>query len=122
MRLIALRDFRNHAQLDLNADGKYDPIFEAHVHKGARFNIGGTAPFDKLSKADQKTVFDLNAAGCIGDAENEKLVKRIEAEAKADEEAAKKAAAAHAAGGDAHLAKIVAAVLAQLKAKPAATA
>ena len=54
---------------------------EKHVHKGARFTIGGDTPFEKLSAADKRLVGELNNAGRIVDADSQKdLVARIDKE------------------------------------------
>jgi hypothetical protein len=101
MKLIALRNFRNNVEprIDLGKEAQHDD----HVHKGAIFIIGtdkagnDIPEAEDMSKADQRTVGLLKMAGCIGDATDEKLVKRIQKEAAQDEKAlaeAKKSAMA----------------------------
>jgi hypothetical protein len=98
MKLIALRNFRNTHGIDLDGDGKLTQ-HEKHVHKGATFAIGGAKEFKDLSKADQRIVLELNHAKCVGDATDEKLVKRIAAEVAEDARAEKRARETTAAAG-----------------------
>ena len=88
MNLVATSDFRNPdpETIDLGADAKH----KLHVHKGARFAIGGDLPIEKLSASQKKLVAELNAAGRIVDEGQKEAVKAIDAEVAAD---AKKAAA-----------------------------
>lgn len=94
MNLIALRNFRNNHELEIEG-----AIHEKHVHKGAIFSVGGKKEFKDLTKAEQRIVIELNQSECIGDANNTTLVKRIEAEVKAEKAAEAKAAATAIAAG-----------------------
>jgi hypothetical protein len=91
MKLIAKRDFRNTGQ----AIEIEDAIHPDHVHKGAIFIVGKEekTPFDGLSRQDKEFVSLLNAADCIADGSDDKIVKQVMAEVAAD----KKAEAARAA-------------------------
>lgn len=114
MKLIALRNFRNTQNLDLDEDGKFDPIHESHVHKGAVLSIGGNKEFKDLSKTQQSIVFQLNAANCVGNANDKDVVARVKAEVDEDAKAEAKAKSAHAAGGNEHLVKTIIETLAGL--------
>jgi hypothetical protein len=121
MKLIALRNFRNTRNLDLDGDGKFDPETENQVHKGQVFTIGGAKPFEALSKNQQAIVHQLNQARCVGDAEDTKLAARIKEEVAEETKSAQTAAKASAAGGNEHLVKVIVETLAGLGLlKPAA--
>lgn len=95
MQLIAIRNFRNPGRaLEIE-----EPVAPDHVHKGAIFEIGGKAPFDKLNRTDKELVVQLNAAQCIADATDEKIVKAVRAELEEESKAAKAKAAAATAKG-----------------------
>jgi hypothetical protein len=55
-------------------------IHPLHVHKGARFSIGGDLPMEKLTPAEQKFVAELNIAGRIVEVSQVELVAKIDAE------------------------------------------
>jgi hypothetical protein len=81
-KFVAASDFRNPdvEKIDVGAD----KIHDLHVHKGARFEIGGGLPFEKMTAADKRLVSELNAAGRIVYDEQKELVARIDAEVEAD--------------------------------------
>ncbi len=82
MKLIALKDFRNNA--DLEVDGQKHVH---HVHKGARFSIGRADELKDLSAAERMLVAQLTVSGCVGDPTGEageKLCKKVDAEVKQD--------------------------------------
>jgi len=93
MKLVATSDFRNP---DVNAiDVGSDKIADLHVHKGARFDIGGDLPFEKLNASQKKLVVELNAAGRIVEESQKEKVAAIDKEvaaekAKTETKAAKK--------------------------------
>ncbi len=84
MRFIALRNFRNPGRaIDLGDDALHDD----HVHKGAIFAIGedelveeDAVGFKRLNKNQQMLVAQLNAANCIGNAANPKVVAAVKRE------------------------------------------
>lgn len=83
MKLIALRDFRNVAQLRLK-DGDdsivKDAVHDDHVHKGAVFEIGKEQSLEALRKKDlpsAQIVAHLIASGAVGDASDNKLVEKV---------------------------------------------
>lgn len=82
MKLVATSDFRN-THTD-KIDVGDDKIADSHVHKGARFSIGGDVPLEKLSGADKRLVAELNAAGRIVYADQTEKVKAIDAEVAAE--------------------------------------
>lgn len=85
MKLVATSDFRNPnvEKIDVGAN----KIHDLHIHKGARFSIGGDLPFEKLSAADKKLVVELNVAGRIVEESQKEKAKQIDDEVKADEAA-----------------------------------
>lgn len=85
MKLVATSDFRNPNPEKIDVGD--DKIHDLHIHKGARFSIGGDAPFEKLSANDKKLVVELNASGRIVSEDQTEKVKQIDAEVKADEAA-----------------------------------
>jgi len=92
MKLVAASDFRNTSPDRIEIDNH---LHVQHVHKGARFTIGGDAPFDKLPAQDKKLVVELNSAGRIVEESQKEAVAKIDEEVKlADTIAKKKAAAA----------------------------
>lgn len=109
MKLIALKDFRNVPALSLEIKDALHPL---HVHKGATFELGKGDTLKDCSKPDQELLAHLNLAGCIGDANDEAVVKAVKAEVAADKKREEAAAKANAAAGDSAL---VAQLLAVLK-------
>ena len=85
MKLVATSDFRNPNVEKIDVGG--DKIHDLHIHKGARFDIGGDLPFEKLSAADKKLVVELNAAGRIVAEDQTEKVRQIDAEVKAEKAA-----------------------------------
>ena len=79
MKLIALSDFRNTHEIEIE-----NPIHEKHVHMGAIFSIGGDLPLEKMKQEDRLLVAALNAAGRIGDATNPETVKAVQAKVAAE--------------------------------------
>ena len=79
MKLVCASDFRNTTPDRIEID---DAVNAKHVHKGARFTIGGDAPLEKLSAADKRLVGELNNAGRIVDESQKDLVARIDEEVK----------------------------------------
>lgn len=71
MNLIALRDFRNPDKQQIKVK---DALHPDHIHKGSRFEL------DERAKNNDRLILELNAAGCIGDANNEQTCKAIDAE------------------------------------------
>ena len=88
MQLIAASDFRNTApdKIEVESGVKHSE----HVHKGARFSIGGNLPFEKLTASDKKLVVELNASGRIISVEQKELAKRVDSEVASADLAAKK--------------------------------
>ena len=85
MKLVCASDFRNIAPDKIQIE---DALHELHVHKGARFEIGGAAPFDKLQASDKRLVVELNSAGRIVSEDQTEAVKKIDAEVAQAEKAA----------------------------------
>jgi hypothetical protein len=120
MKLIALRSFRNNTEPRIELDGaKHDN----HIHKGAIFSIGigkdgkDIVDADKLSKTDERNIGLLQMSGCVGDATDEKLVKKIQAQVAEEDAAESRAKKSVAAGSNAD---IVAQLVAALKSVAAA--
>ena len=89
MKLIATSDFRNPDPENIDHANR---IHELHIHKGARFQIGGDLPFEKLPASQKRLVTELNVAGrIIGEDQTEKA-KAIDAEVAAEEAATKRRA------------------------------
>lgn len=84
MNLIATSDFRNPDLQLIEADSEL--INPLHIHKGARFSIGESKPFDKLNAAQKRLIVELNAAGRIVEDTQKELVARIDAEVKQEKE------------------------------------
>jgi len=83
MKLIAKRDFRNVGRaIEIS-----NPIHPDHIHKGAQFQIGKGDSYKSLTKAEQLFVAQLNAADCVGDGSDEKIVAAVKAECVADKKA-----------------------------------
>jgi hypothetical protein len=82
MKLIAKRDFRNVG----NAIEIENAIHPDHIHKGALFVVGvdEKTPYEKLNKTDQAFVATLNAADCVADGSDEKIVRLVMAEVTAE--------------------------------------
>lgn len=82
MKLVAASDFRNPdvESIDVGAD----KIADLHIHKGARFEIGGELPFEKLNASQKKLVVELNAAGRIVEESQKEKVAAIDKEIAAD--------------------------------------
>ena len=84
MNLVAATDFRNPRPVSQGGSQGIEienALHELHIHKGARFNIGGDLPLDKMSAADKRLVAELNAAGRIVDEDHQpELVKQIDEE------------------------------------------
>ena len=68
MKLVAASNFRNTVPAKIEIEGALHPL---HVHKGARFTIGGDMPFEKLTASDRQLVAGLNIAGRIVDADSQ---------------------------------------------------
>lgn len=85
MKLIAKRDFRNTGRA-IEIEGALHPD---HIHKGAMFIVGKdeNTPYKDLSKQDKEFVGLLNIADCVGDGNDEKIVKLVMAEVEADKKA-----------------------------------
>lgn len=83
MKLIALKDFRNVPALRLTDDGKSTvdkAVHDEHIHKGAVFDIGAGKTLDELRKSDRPTaeiVAQLVVAGCVGEANDAKVVAAV---------------------------------------------
>lgn len=75
MKVIALKHFANNIGLELK-----DAIHPRHVEKGTLLEIGG----DKPTKEEKILLAQLQCAGCIGDANDASLVKRVNAEIAAE--------------------------------------
>jgi predicted HTH transcriptional regulator len=88
MKFVATKDFANVRYLSLTVP---DAVHPRHVHKGARFSIGGDQPFGLLPQDDQQRIKNLRGAGCIIDdtPANENAIKYLDNEVVAT---AKKAA------------------------------
>jgi hypothetical protein len=92
MRLIALRSFRNNIEPRIDLDGDAT-TYEDHIPKGTIFSIGvdksgkEITDAELLTKTDERNIGLLQMSGCIGDANDERLVKKIQAEV-AEESAA----------------------------------
>jgi hypothetical protein len=112
MRLIALRGFKNNAKALIKFERGSEPVHADGVHAGAIFTIGDEAPVSELPEAYKYIIGQLAQAKCIGDASDEKLVKRVQAEVKADKARAEEQANLVAAGSHADVARQVASVLA----------
>ncbi len=69
MKLIALRDFRNNLKLKIPG-----ALHDDHVHQGAVFEL------DETDDKTADTIAKLNAAGCVGNAEDPKTVKFVDGE------------------------------------------
>lgn len=83
MKLIALRDFTNVKGLGLKVK---DQQHDNHIHEGAEFEIGTSATLKELEEADPakaRTVAQLIYAGCVGDATDAAVVKRVKENAAA---------------------------------------
>ena len=81
MKLIATSGFRNTAPEKIKVA---DKINDLHVHKGARFDIGGETPFEKLAPDEKRLVVELNIAGRIIEPSQVELVAKIDAEVAAE--------------------------------------
>lgn len=77
MKLIATSDFRNPQPGKITVAGAIHP---QHIHKGARFQIGGDAPMDKLNPEDLRLVTLLNGAGRIVEPSQLEQVAKVDAE------------------------------------------
>lgn len=77
MKLVSTSNFRNPQPGKITVAGALHP---QHIHKGARFEIGGDAPFDKVEPDDKRLVTLLNTAGRIVEASQVELVAQIDAE------------------------------------------
>lgn len=87
MKLVATAAFRNTAPDKIIVAGAQHP---GHVHKGARFTIGGDTPLDQLTPDDRRLVVLLNTAGRIVEESQVELVAKVDAEVKAEAAAAGK--------------------------------
>lgn len=92
MKLIAAKDFFNSKSLRITLDKK-DPLHrhDNMIHKGARFSIGTAESYKDLGPQEQEHVGTLLKHGCVvfDSRENEEngVTKRIDAEAKQENEA-----------------------------------
>jgi hypothetical protein len=77
MKLIAKAGFRNNIEPPLEIDKAKN---KDHVHKGAIFEYGRGATLKECSQAEQRIIGQLALAGCIADATDSKIVKRIQDE------------------------------------------
>ena len=78
MKLIAKKDFyRVHALESIEID---KPIHPNVIHKGAVFQIGTADKFKDLTKDERVIVSLLVNANCIGDANDQKLVSKVNLE------------------------------------------
>ena len=77
MNLVATSSFRNHAPDKIKVEGAIHPL---HIHKGARFSVGGNAPLEKLNADEKRIVVELNIAGRIVEESQAALVAKIDAE------------------------------------------
>ena len=59
MKLVATSDFRNQAPEKISVAGALHPL---HIHKGARFSIGGDSPLEKLTPEEKRLVVELRRA------------------------------------------------------------
>lgn len=82
MKLIATSDFRNPDPEGIDVGN--DKVHDLHIHKGARFAIGGDKPFEQLSARDKRIVTELNAAGRIVEVSQKESVALIDSEVAAD--------------------------------------
>jgi hypothetical protein len=96
-KLVATSNFRNTAPDKINVA---DKVNDLHVHKGARFSIGGDLPLEKLTADEKKLAVELNCAGRIVEVSQVELVAKIDEEVKMAEAIAKKKLAAMAVVGD----------------------
>jgi hypothetical protein len=89
MLLIAKRSFRNPGRV-LEIENHQHPD---HVHKGAIFSIGTEkATFKELSPQDKTLVLQLNAAQCVADATDKKVLEAVKAEVEEEERVAERQA------------------------------
>lgn len=106
MKLIALKDFANNSQLEIES-----AVHERHIHKGAVFNIGtGKDLKDKSLLAHERTtIAQLIVSGCVGDANDTKVVKAVNEEVAMDKKREENAAKLNtAAAGNALLEQLTA--------------
>lgn len=98
MKYICTTDFPNpqgnpivlgDSQKHVIVDGKE---LKQHIHKGAIFNIGTATEYKDLSPTEKELVAHLMVSGKIAEA-TDATVKRIKAEAAADEDRAERDAA-----------------------------
>lgn len=89
MKLVATSDFRISDPSAIEVES--ESLHENHVHKGARFSIGGDLPFEKLPANAKKLVVELNVSGRIVSTDQTEKVKAIDAEVAQEAKAAKKA-------------------------------
>ena len=89
MKLVATSDFKNTHPDKIEVDNALHP---AHVHKGARFSIGGDLPIEKLAASDKMLVGQLNNSGRIVYETQTEAVKKIDEEVARAEESKEKPA------------------------------
>lgn len=123
MKLIALHNFLNTHELEVSTDGE-KTTHEKLIPKGAIIYIGEKLEFAKLKASDKELVALLNHAHCIGDANDEKLVKRIQNEVAQEKKVeARQASTAVMAGSTADvIAQLVASGVLVVAKQPAAAA
>jgi hypothetical protein len=114
MKLIALKDFRNVPGLEIELE---DAAHDHHVHKGATFAIGSGKEMKDCSKSDQLAIAQLVVSGCVGDANDEKIVKRVNDEVKAENAKAKELEKLNSTANDSALVTQLLAILKGEKAK-----
>ena len=79
-------------------------VHSDHVHKGAIFTLGldksgkDIPEFERLEKADQRTLALLKVARCVGDATDAEIVARVNAEVAEDNRRAENTKRIQAAG------------------------
>jgi len=114
MNLIALRGFKNNSPEIIKFAKGHEPLVdgervdgrhEGGVHAGARFSIGGDTPLAELPDAYRRVVQALAGAKCVGDASDEKLCKKVDAEVAADKVKQEEASKLVLSGGPADMAR-----------------
>ena len=81
MKFVSASSFRNthHDLIKVT-----DPLNGNHVHKGARFAVGGNLPLEDLSEREKELVAILNRTGRIVAASQTEDVAKIDAEVKGE--------------------------------------
>jgi hypothetical protein len=81
MKLVALTNFRNNIDLDVET-----PTHPMQIDKGTVFSIGGDASYEKLNARDKNLVAALNFANRLGDGADPKTLQAVKREVEMDRE------------------------------------